>query len=153
MHKLYQNNGSYDLLTQLPIIMYSTLITTVINIILKYLSLSENNMLELKHEVQFKTAKKNSKKIWSFIKKKIIIFFIISIIIMTFFWYFISSFCAVYKNTQIILITDTLLSFGLSMLYPFGLYLLPGIIRIPTLRSRSKDKECLYKASVFASMA
>ena len=153
MHKLYQNNGSYDLFTQLPIIMYSTLVTTVINIILKYLSLSENSMLELKHEVQFKTAKKKSKKIWSFIKMKIIIFFILSIILMAFFWYFISCFCAVYKNTQIILISDTLLSFGLSMLYPFGLYLLPGIIRIPVLRSRSKDKECLYKASVFASMA
>ena len=121
--------------------------------ILKYLSLSEKNMLDLKHETNYKTAKKNSKQIWSFIKKKIIIFFILSILLMAFFWYFISCFCAVYKNTQIILITDSLLSFALSMLYPFGIYLIPGIIRIPALRSKSKDKECLYKASVFASMA
>ena len=153
MHKLYQNNGSYELLNQLPIILYSTFITTVINMILKYLSLSEKNMLDLKRETNYKTAKKNSKQIWSFIKKKIIIFFILSILLMAFFWYFISCFCAVYKNTQIILITDSLLSFALSMLYPFGIYLIPGIIRIPALRAKSKDKECLYKASVFASMA
>ena len=153
MHKLYINNGSFDLFTQIPIIVYSTLVTTVINLILKYLSLSEQIMLELKRETLFKTAKKKSKKVWSTIKMKIIIFFIITILLMLFFWYFISCFCAVYKNTQIILITDTLLSFGLSMLYPFVIYLIPGIIRIPTLRSSSKDKECLYKASVFASMA
>jgi hypothetical protein len=66
---------------------------------------------------------------------------------MLFFWYFISCFCAVYKNTQLILIKDTLLSFALSMLYPFGLNLLPGIFRIPALRAERKDKNCLYKFS------
>ena len=66
---------------------------------------------------------------------------------MSFFWYFISCFCVVYKNTQIILIKDTLLSFGLSMIYPFGLNLIPGIFRIPALKSRNKDKKCLYKLS------
>ena len=72
--------------------------------------------------------------------------FIISILFMLFFWYFISGFCAVYKNTQLILIKDTLISFGLSMLYPFGLNLLPGMFRIPALRSEKKDKKCLYTA-------
>ena len=66
---------------------------------------------------------------------------------MVFFWYFISCFCAVYKNTQIILIKDTLISFAISMLYPFGLNLFPGCFRIPALRSPKKDKKCLYKAS------
>ena len=66
---------------------------------------------------------------------------------MLFFWYFISCFCAVYNNTQIILFKDTLISFALSMLYPFGLNLLPGIFRIPALRSKKKDKKCLYSFS------
>ena len=66
---------------------------------------------------------------------------------MIFFWYFISSFCAVYVNTQKILINDTLISFGLSMLYPFGLNLLPGIFRIPALKAPKKDKNYLYKIS------
>ena len=66
---------------------------------------------------------------------------------MLFFWYFISCFCAVYKNTQIILIKDTLISFGLSMLYPFGLNLFPGIFRIPALRAKNKNMKYLYQFS------
>ena len=58
-------------------------------------------------------------------------------------WY-ISCFCAIYKNTQIHLIKDTLISFGLSLLYPIGLCLLPGIFRIPSLRASKQDKECIY---------
>ena len=64
-----------------------------------------------------------------------------------FFWYYISCFCAVYINTQILLIIDTLYSFLLSMIYPFGLNLLPVMFRIPALRAKNKDKECLYKIS------
>ena len=63
------------------------------------------------------------------------------------FWYYISCFCAVYKNSQIHLIKDTLISFGFSMLYPFALCILPGIFRIPALRADKSDKECLYKFS------
>ena len=66
---------------------------------------------------------------------------------MAFFWYYISCFCAVYSNTQTILFKDTLISFALSMLYPFGLNLLPGIFRIPSLRAEKKDKKCLYSFS------
>ena len=153
MHKIYTNNGTYDILTQLPIIFYSTLITAVINMILRTLSLSEKNMLEIKQEKNLNQAKNRAKDIWNCIKLKIYIFYILSILLMLFFWYFISCFCSVYKNTQIILISDTLISFGLSMLYPFGIFLIPGMFRIPALRSKTKDKECLYKISVFISMA
>ena len=56
-------------------------------------------------------------------------------------------FGAVYKNTQYHLLKDTLISFGLSMLYPFGIYLLPGLFRIPALADPNKKRECLYKFS------
>ena len=79
-------------------------------------------------------------KIISCLKIKFIIFFIISFLFSFFFWYFIACFCAVYKNTQNILIKSTLISFGLSMVYPFGLNLLPGIFRIPALRAPKKIK-------------
>ena len=71
---------------------------------------------------------------------------------MAFFWYFVSCFCAVYKNTQIILIKDTLISFGLSMIYPFGLNLLPGILRIPALKDTNKNKKYLYQLSGFVAL-
>ena len=71
---------------------------------------------------------------------------------MLFFWYFISCFCAVYYNTQIILIKSTFLSFGLSMIYPIGINLIPGIFRIPELRAEKKDKKCLYSFSQYVAL-
>ena len=109
-------------------------------------------MLDIKHENNLQKAKKKSKEKWSCLQIKLSIFLILSFLFMIFFWYFISCFCAVYTNTQIILINDTLLSFGLSMLYPFGIYLIPGIFRIPALRAKKKDKECLYKIGGLFSM-
>ena len=40
-----------------------------------------------------------------------------------------------------------MISFGLSLLYPIGLCLIPGIFRCPSLRASKQDKECLYKFS------
>ena len=146
MHKIYKNYGEYNILHQLPQIMYSFLISSIINMILKYLSLSEGDILKIKAERNKKLILKISERIEKCIKIKFSIFFIISILFMIFFWYFISCFCAVYNNTQLILFKDTLISFTLSLLYPFGIDLLPGIFRIPSLRA--KNKKCLYSFSI-----
>ena len=79
--------------------------------------------------------------------KKIIFYFILTFVLLLFFWYYLSCFCAVYKNTQLHLMKDTLISYGLSMLYPFVIYLSPGIFRIPALRAQKGDKETIYKFS------
>ena len=152
MHKIYINKGSLNLLFQIPQILYSTVITSVINIIMKKLSLSELIILSLKKEKNVLYATNKSKKIIKQILIKFIIFFILSIILNLFFWYYISCFCAVYVNTQFLLIKDTLFSFFLSMIYPFGLNLLPGIFRFPALRAKNKDKVCLYKISCLLAL-
>jgi hypothetical protein len=147
MNKVNEDKGAFNILFQIPQILYSSLISTIINMILKQLSLSERQILSIKKEQNFKVAQKNSNKIKAYLKIKLAIFFTLSILLIIFFWYFISCFCAVYKNTQMILIKDTLISFGLSMLYPFGLNLIPGMFRIPALRAAKKDKKTLYKFS------
>jgi len=113
--------------------------------VLKALSLSEKDILKIKDEKSMMNAVKQSKKIEKYIKIKFVIFFIISLLLMLFFWYFISCFCAVYNNTQVILIKDTLISFALSMIYPIGINLIPGIFRISSLRA--KNKKCMYSFS------
>ena len=64
-----------------------------------------------------------------------------------FFWYYISSFCGVYVNTQIHLIEDTIISFIMDLINPFGIYLIPGIFRSLALNSKNKDKKYIYKFS------
>ena len=78
---------------------------------------------------------------------KFVLYFIISLLLLLSFWYYISLFCIIYKNTQIHLLKDTLMSFGLSLIIPFIFYLLPGIFRIPSLSNSNKKRECLYNFS------
>ena len=147
MHKVYEDNGEFNFIYQIPQILYSTIVSMFINKLLKYLSLSEKSILDLKKEKGKKTANEKLVNMEKCLKRKLVIYFIIGFSLMFFFWYFISTFCAVYSNTQIILIKNTLISFGLSMIYPFGYVLLPGFFRIPALRAKNQDKEFLYKLS------
>ncbi len=145
MHKIYVENGKYNFIYQIPNILYSTMIASILNIIVSTLSLTERRILE------FKKMKTNINKemlnLIKFIKIKLALFFFLSFIVLFFFWFYVSCFCVVYINTQMHLIKDTLISFGLSMIYPLGIYLIPGIFRIPSLKAKKNDKECLYQMS------
>ena len=152
MHKLYIDEGVYNLIFQIPQILFSTIISTIISMLLKMLSLTEKNILEVKQEKDSIKKMEKMKTIEKSLKIKFLLYFIISTLLMLFFWYFISCFCSVYKNTQIVLIKDTLLSYILSMVYPFGLNLLPGLLRIPALRAEKKDRKCLYKISQYVAL-
>ena len=80
-------------------------------------------------------------------KIKFVLFFNFNFIFLILFWYYLSIFCAVYKKTQIILIKDTIISFCLSLVYPFLFNLFPGIFRLVSLRNSKKNRPCLYKIS------
>ena len=145
MHKIYTDNGTFNLNYQIVQIIYSSLIASILNIILKTLALTERNVLSIKHSKNKKNINNLSEQIIKCIYYKFILFFVVSFVFLLLFWYYLSSFCAIYQNTQYHLIKDTLISFGLSMIYPFGIYLIPGIFRIPALRT--KGREGLYKFS------
>ena len=152
MNKITEDNGNFDILYQIPQILYSSIISAIINMLLKVLSLSEKNIINLKGEKDPKKVKKDSKNIRKCLIIKFIIFFIISNLLLLFFWYFITCFCAVYTNTQMVLFKDTIISFILSMIYPFGLNLIPGFFRIPALRDKTKKSKYLYQVSGFIAL-
>ena len=152
MNNIYTLNGRYDLIYRIPQLLYSFFIWLLINILLKELSLTDRQFLSIKNENNYILLREKASKIRKNVKIRIIIFYLISSLCMFFFWYFISCFCAVYKNTQKILIYDTLVSFGFLLIYPFGFYLLPGLFRIPSLRSSKKDKNTLYFIGNFIAM-
>lgn len=143
MHNIYLEHGNYDIIYQLPKIFYSNLISTVINTFMYFLSLSEKVIIQQKQ----KKKKNNLFELKKILLTKIIFYYIFYFIFLAFFWFYVSLFCIVYKNTQLYLIKDTLISFSFSLLYPLGFYLLPGLLRIPALKNRKKNKECIYKLS------
>ena len=147
MHKIYTSGGSYDFAYQIPKIVYSSLISTLINCILKSLSLSEMNILEIKNENNVNKLDSKVLKIEKCLCYKFMIFFRLSFVLLLFCWYYLSCFCVVYKNTQIQLIKDSLIGFSLCLIYPLGLYLIPGLFRIPSLRNSKRNKKALYNFS------
>ena len=151
MHKIYEDKGSSKFIYQMPQIIYSSVVSLVINTILKILSLSQSSFLKLKKENDLTTARNKAQDINKCLKIKFLIFFIFSFLLMVFFWYYISCFCAVYNNTQIILIKDTFISYGISMIYPFFINLIPGFFRIVSLKAKNKEKKCLYNLSLLIS--
>ena len=147
MHKIYLDYGKYNFISQIPQIIYSTIISESMDIFLKYLSLSEKEIYEVKKYKNIKEVGDAIKQLIKCLKIKFFFFYFICFIFIIFFWYFISIFCAIYENTQIILFKDSSLSFLISLIYPFCLYLFPATLRIISLRSIKKNKKILYKIS------
>ena len=149
MHKIYQDKGEFDLDTQIPIIIYSTLISCILNWPLNYLALSNDIIISFKQDNIRNNMMIKSKKLIKILTIKFILYFIISFLFLLFFWYYISMFGAIYKNTQIHLLKDIIIGLGFSLLFPFGIYLIPGIFRILALSNTKIRKEYLYNLSKF----
>ena len=149
-HKLFEFEGSFDFLYQIPKIILSSLISMILNIVIKYFSLSNDDIIKLKQNK--KKSPEDGVEFMRKLKFKFILYFIISFIVLLFFWYYLSMFGAIYKNTQYHLLIDTLISLVLSFIYPFGIYLLPGLFRIPALSNTKKERVCLYKISQLFQM-
>ena len=147
MRQIFADKGKYNFLYQIPQVLYSTIISSLMTFILKKLSLSQNELIAIKREPNKKKANKlaDSSKRW--MKIKFYLFFFIGLFLLIFCWYYLTAFACVYPNTQIHLLKDTLISFGISMSYPFLINLIPGLFRIPALRAEKRDKEKMYKAS------
>ena len=74
-------------------------------------------------------------------------FFTIGSAFLLFLWYYLSSFGSVYQNTQYYLIKNALISFGVSVIYPFIINLFPALLRIYSLKK--SNRKCIYKISKF----
>ena len=146
MHKIFLNYGKYNFIQQIPQIIYTTIISQILEIFLCYLSLTDKYIYEIK-KINQPNEKIKIIKILKCIKIKLIIFFIFTSIVFIFYWYSVTSFCAVYENTQIIFIKDSLMSFLLGIIYPFAIYLIPSGLRIIALKNEKRNLKCIYKLS------
>ena len=149
MHEIYENKGDFDLETQLPIAIYSTFISTILNYPLNFLALSNDAIINFKEDISKNNIKKKAKELKKKLFIKFTVYFIISFLFLILFWYYISIFGVIYRNTQMHLLKDTLISVGLSLIIPFGVYLIPGIFRLTSLSKKDKKRKYLYNLSKF----
>ena len=149
---MHENEGEFDFIYQLPQIIYSTLISILLKQIISMLCLTEKDIVKIKKKETFELSLKMKKTIIKCIKIKFILFFTFVFFFLLIFWYYISCFCAIYKNTQVYLIKNTMIGFVGLLIYPFIIYLIPGIFRIPALLAEKKDKQFLFKLSKIAQI-
>ena len=149
MHNIYESGGEHDWIGQFAQMVYSTIISQLLQIFVNYLTMTDINYYQLK-ELK-KDNNINSKKTLSVIKCikiKIIAYFSSTFLMFLFFWYSASAFCAVYANTQRIFVADSYTSFLMGLLYPFILYLAPTALRVLSLKVKEKKNlKILYSLS------
>ena len=122
-------------------IIFTFLICFVINILLKVLIKSNNNVIDIKYE------KKAYDEALKTIRLKIIFYFVISFIILIFGWILTCSFSAIFINSQIKLIKCAGFTLTANFVIQIIYSLIISSLRICSLNSEKKGKKCLYDFS------
>ena len=143
-----KKTGDTSFAQKIPQIVFSLLITHFIEIILCYLSMTDKHYYEIKALPKIEKNDDRVFDILSCVKKKLIGFFVFTFLVFLFHWYFISAFCAVYQNTQVIFLRDSMIGILTSLIDPFILYGLSCLLRAISLTKCCKKKlSCVYKVS------
>ena len=111
--------------------------------------LSERNISKVRRQSSLTLAYDISNKEKNKLVIKYTIFFIIGIAFLVLFWMFLSSFGAVFPNTQIFIFKKTLISISFFLLYPFFISIIPNVFRMFSSNSQPKNKEYVFKVSKF----
>ena len=85
MNKIYEDKGKFNILYQIPQILYSTVISKVVDGVIRAIALSQDNIVELKNNKEKKNIEMKSINLIRKLKIKFIFFFIFSFIILLFF--------------------------------------------------------------------
>ena len=143
-----KQNGGARFVHKIPQIIFSLLVSYIIDIIICYLSMTDVAYYKIKI---LSIKEENDGKINNILKCmkiKLIGFFIFTFILFLFYLYYISSFCAVYQNTQLLYLRDSVISILISFIVPFIIYGILCLLRILSLSKRGKKKMlCIYKLS------
>ena len=78
MHEIYESKGEFDLENQIPIIVYSTLISMILNAPLNYLALSNDAILSIKQDNIKNNIANKTKNLIKILTIKFTIYFFIS---------------------------------------------------------------------------
>ena len=137
--EIFLNNGKITFKSYILISIFSFLVSLIFNCLLYKLTTSKYSIYKCimteKNNKDFKIKIDNEIKC---LKMKLFFFFIIDFILIFLFWYYCSAWCAVYRNTQILWIFNSLISIIMNLLTPFILCIIPTIITYITLKTKKQ---------------
>ena len=149
IHKIYEDGGKYDFVYFLPQISMAFALSHIVYIIIRLIFLSERNVLKIKLQLTQSAEYDIVDNVKRNLTIKYSFFFILGLIFLGIFWLFLSSFGAVYQNTQYFVFENALISFAISFVYPFFINIIPCIFRMCSLSSKTQNLECIYGMSKF----
>ena len=113
---------------------------------MRYGSLSYDNIYSVYTENFYINAKIRANIVKKLIFVKYICFYIIGFLSILLFGYYLAVFGAVYQRTQYILIKNTLISYIISLVFPFFI-IIPSILRRYSLKEATRQN--IYKLSKY----
>ena len=150
MHRKYTLGEDFTFVQKMPQLLFTLIISNMLEVFLCYLSMTDAHYYEIKEFSDFQKEGEKIIKILKCIKIKLIVFYIFNFILAIFFWYFVTCFCAVYKNTQLIFLKDSIVSFATSLAYTFIIYGFTTLLRFLSLAKCCKKNffcRFIYKLS------
>ena len=100
---------------------------------------------KLKKNENLDQAKIEAVKKLKCVKIRISLYYVFSLIFLIIFGFYVSCFCAIFENTQLLLIETMIISWFLSLLYPFIICFLTTIFRRGSLTCGKNGISCCYK--------
>ena len=152
IYQINQEKEDTGLISKYSRIIYSAIISGIINYIIELLAFSQNKIIELKFYKEIKDVEKEIPKLIKKLKFKYVMYYILSLFLNIVFLYYITAFCAIYTIIQINMISDASFSFLLTMSYTIILSLISSIIRTFSLKKENKFRHFLYLVSWIVSL-
>ena len=145
LHEIYETDNTNNIGKFIPYIIISFIICYILDKVIRYISLSDNNIYSVNTEALFNNAKIRARKVKNLLLIKYITFYTLGLISILIFGYYLATFGAVYQNTQFILIKNVLMSYAISLVFPFIIIVLPSMFRRFALKDATR--QCMFNFS------
>ena len=145
LHEIYETGNTNNIGKFIPYIIISFIICYILDKVIRYISLSDNNIYSVYTEALFNNAKIRARKVKNLLLIKYITFYTLGLISILIFGYYLATFGAVYQNTQFILIKNVLMSYAISLVFPFIIIVLPSMFRRFALKDATR--QCMFNFS------
>ena len=152
IYEINQDDGSFNLSTQISRILYSALISGFIGYVVELFAFSQDSILQLRNFKDLNEAEIKKSKMIKTLKIRYVLFFSVNILFNLAFFYYITAFCAIYSIIQTHMIIDSLMSFLMTISYSIILSLIVANIRISSLKRDTKFRHFFYFVSWIISL-
>ena len=135
----YHNNGILEFISGLPKSVYSYIATLITTNLLRILSNSKNELMNLiKANLKYQKYLNLINIKLTKLRNKLIIYFILLFLLTAFFLYYVAAFCAVYKYSQKYWFFGCLESFGIDSLVTLIICIFLALFRFISIKKNIK---------------